>query len=123
MVHVRFDHEKVGKRRKGSNQSVPIQRYEESMHGQSEGVRRQFPVKLAWASTIHKVQGMTVTEIVYDMSGTFTYGQAYVALSRVTKLEGLHVKNFDEKKICCSNDVHEALQGMKLFIPTFTEWS
>lgn len=54
----------------------------------------QFPVKLAWGVTIHKSQGMTKQDIEIDLgSGAFEAGQTYVALSRVTAPEGLHLKN------------------------------
>ena len=53
----------------------------------------QFPVKLAWGVTVHKSQGMTKKDIEVDMgSGAFEGGQTYVALSRVTAPEGLHLK-------------------------------
>jgi hypothetical protein len=50
----------------------------------------QYPIKLAWAITIHKSQGKTFNNIVIDFSrGTFAHGQAYVALSRCTSLDGI----------------------------------
>ena len=71
----------------------------------SEITRVQFPLTLAWATTIHKVQGLTLDEIVVDMKGgRFSPGQAYVAFSRVKKLEG-YILNFNTKAIKASSDV------------------
>lgn len=54
----------------------------------------QYPLKLAWALTIHKSQGLTFNNVVIDMGrGAFSSGQSYVALSRCTTLEGLVLKS------------------------------
>ena len=59
----------------------------------------QIPLKLAYATSIHKSQGMTIDCSEIDFAGIFEYGQAYVALSRVKSLKGLSIKNFDAKCI------------------------
>ena len=70
--------------------------YNEQEHKIEEeelGTFTQFPLRLAWAITIHKSQGLTFERATIDFgSGTFAGGQAYVALSRCTTLEGMTLK-------------------------------
>jgi ATP-dependent DNA helicase PIF1 len=62
----------------------------EKITAETIGVFEQFPVKLAWAVTIHKAQGKTFDHVIIDLGrGAFEHGQTYVALSRCRTLEGI----------------------------------
>jgi ATP-dependent DNA helicase PIF1 len=65
-------------------------------------VMYQFPIVLAWAITIHKIQGATLDKAIMDIGDSiFEYGQTYVALSRIKRLEGLYLTalNIDKIKV------------------------
>jgi ATP-dependent exoDNAse (exonuclease V) alpha subunit len=62
--------------------------------------RYQFPLKLAWAKTIHRVQGLSMDRAVIDLGNDiFAHGQAYVALSRARSLAGVLLSNFCEASL------------------------
>lgn len=62
----------------------------ETIESEMVGAFSQYPLKLAWAVTIHKSQGKTFSKVVVDIGqGAFSHGQTYVALSRCTTLDGL----------------------------------
>jgi hypothetical protein len=56
------------------------------------GTFEQFPIRLAWAITVHKSQGLTFEKVIADLGRAFTSGQVYVALSRCTSFSGLILK-------------------------------
>ena len=117
LVLVKFDHSRVGAKAIAQSQyrsqhpeAVPISRHEAvfciGKNKAAEVSRRQFPLVLAWATTIHKVQRLTMDRIVVDMvDKVFDAGQAYVAFSRVKTLDGLFIKNFKPTNIKVNADV------------------
>jgi very-short-patch-repair endonuclease len=67
----------------------------------------QYPLRLAWAITVHKSQGMSLDEAIIDLGQTFEYGQGYVALSRVKTLEGLYLKDYNPKSLRVNEAISE----------------
>jgi ATP-dependent DNA helicase PIF1 len=59
----------------------------------------QVPLRLAWAMTIHKSQGMSMDAAVIDLGSAFEFGQGYVALSRLRRFSGLYLLGFNERAL------------------------
>lgn len=71
----------------------------ENDSGKIQAKISQIPLKLAWAITIHKSQGMTLDAAQIDLSKTFEVGQGYVALSRIKNIEGLKLMGFNDNAL------------------------
>lgn len=118
-IAVKFDDQKVGKKTMNNSKykssipagSVAIEPIQVKLDG-TNITRTQYPLSLAWASTIHKTQGKTLKHIVVSLKTIFTAGQAYVALSRVTSISGLHLLDYHPSKIYCFPAVKEGLAQM-----------
>ncbi len=67
----------------------------------------QYPLRLAWAITVHKSQGMSLDSVEVDLSKSFEAGMGYVALSRVRTLSGLKILGFSENALKINADVLE----------------
>lgn len=66
---------------------------EDKIEEEELGTFRQYPIRLAWAITIHKSQGLTFEKAIIDAGASFAPGQVYVALSRLTSLQGLVLRS------------------------------
>jgi hypothetical protein len=75
---------------------------------------KQFPLRLAYALTVHKAQGMSLDAVDFDCAGIFAEHQMYVALSRVRSLEGLTLRNWNRKKVFVNQDVKNFYSQMAL---------
>ncbi len=76
-------------------------------NGKIKATILQIPLRLAWAITVHKSQGMTLDTAVMDLSDAFVRGQGYVALSRVRSLDGLILRGYNTTSLQIDPRVRE----------------
>ncbi|GAA5905767.1 hypothetical protein JCM8208_000890 [Rhodotorula glutinis] len=86
----------------------------EDNHGTKLAWRKQYPIILAWAMSIHKSQGQTIARVKVDLGKVFEKGQSYVALSRATSLEGLQVLRFEASKVLAHPKVVEWSRALQV---------
>lgn len=83
-----------------------------------EGTFKQFPLRLAWAVTIHKSQGLTFEHAIIDAQHSFAHGQTYVALSRCKTLEGLVLSSpLSTNAVICDKKVHQFNMDASAHLP------
>ena len=113
----------VIKTKNGHNITVSPLDWTVEENGKIRGQIRQIPLRLAWAITVHKSQGMSLDAAVMDLSQVFEYGQGYVALSRVRRLSGLYLLGINEHALkvhpeILKKDIHfknESKEALKVF--------
>ncbi len=81
--------------------------------GKVKALIRQLPLRLAWAITVHKSQGMSLDSALMDLTQSFEKGMGYVALSRLRTLEGLNLLGFNEMALLVHPDVSEVDKKFK----------
>lgn len=126
-VEVAFENMNVGKKcgeKTSTGNLVLNERVHEDIMDQKTKnvVRHQFQLRLSWACTAHKLQGLTVDKAVVNLDRTFSPGQSYVALSRVRSKEGLFIESnhpeLIQKKIYADPEVTASFKMMpKLTLP------
>jgi ATP-dependent DNA helicase PIF1 len=102
---------------KASKKIVLLQREEfilSSNDSSRSSIRKQFPLVLSYAMSIHKAQGQTIRYLLVDFKSIFETGQAYVALSRCVSLENLQVLNFAMDKVKVNPKIVEFHKKLKL---------
>ena len=97
------------------NTRYTVSRQEGKLEQEVIGTFTQFPLRLAWAITIHKSQGLTFEKVMIDAGLAFTSGQVYVALSRCTSLDGIVLLSKIPSTAICSNQ--NVIIGQKNLTP------
>ena len=98
----------------GVERTMKMEQWSFDVNGRQLAYRRQLPLNLSWAISIHKSQGMTLEAAVLNLSKVFECGQGYVALSRVRSLAGLKIEgNLSKKSFCAHTKVSEFYAELK----------
>lgn len=100
-----------------SGQRITVDRAEWAIQDGPKVLARinQIPLRLAWAITVHKSQGMSLDAAIIDLGRAFEYGQGYVAISRVRSLAGLFLEGFNERALELHPTVAAADRGFRAY--------
>ena len=100
------------------NKKYTINEESKELEEEVVGVFSQYPIKLAWAVTVHKSQGLTFEKAIIDVGQAFAPGQVYVALSRLRSLEGLVLRTrINTSSISSDRDVVAFTQNKEQQMP------
>ena len=122
-IFVHFDSPRIGSKLRSTksipskySDCIPINPHKNTMTVKLNGkavtiTREQVPLKLSWAVTVHKVQGQTTSQAVISMKH-HTKAMAYVALSRVSSIDGMYLIDYDSSKIFCDEGIAKELAKM-----------
>ena len=127
VVWMEFDDENVGQKRRGNYSQLytpgvksswtPIFKVEKTFQvGRCANVsvmRKQIPLAACAAMTVHKAQGSTLEQVAMSFEGRAQQHLVYVAISRAKSLHGLHLLDFDSKKIKVSPEVKEEMERLR----------
>ena len=91
----------------GMEISVVTQSWKIEEEGKVKAEIMQYPLRLAWAITVHKSQGMSLDSMEVDLSKSFVKGMGYVALSRVRSLDGMKLLGFNDMALLVDPEVLE----------------
>ncbi len=103
----------VVKTREGTKVTAEPMEWQLEEHGKVKASVSQVPLRLAYAMTVHKSQGMSMDAAVIDLSKAFEYGQGYVALSRVRRLAGVHLLGINQRALEVHPEILEKDQGFR----------
>lgn len=103
----------VVKTSRGKNINVPLASWRIEEDGKVKAEITQYPLRLAWAITVHKSQGLSLDAAEVDLSQAFEAGMGYVALSRVRTLEGLSLKGLGPQAFRVNEDVLRANENFR----------
>ena len=95
----------IVEKRNGQKIIVKPMEWSVEENGKIRATITQLPLRLAWAITVHKSQGMNLDEAIMDLAGVFEYGQGYVALSRVRRFSGLYLIGWNPRAFQVHPDV------------------
>ena len=101
--------------------------FRKKVYGSGVCKRKQIPLALAWAMTVHKAQGASLDFVTVDLEGAFVAGQAYVAISRARSIDGLQIRNYNASTVTTTSivrDFYDAIERdeMEAFLSRENLW-